>query len=156
MEAVLRFVGLDLELDKELQEITDLACAITKSHTAIISFLDTDTQYFKVKKDANDIVGEIKTFPRKDSFCSYTIKQDDVFIITDTLADERFANNESVTDGPHLRFYAGVPLSTSEGEKVGTLCILGTNPGNLDEHQVNMLKIIARQAMKTIELKSRT
>ena len=156
MEAVLRFVGLDLELDKELQEITDLACAITKAPTAVISFLDTDTQYFKVKKDANDIVGEIKTFPRKDSFCSYTIKQDDVFIIADTLADKRFANNESVTDGPHLRFYAGVPLTTSDGEKIGTLCILDTNPGNLDEHQVNMLKIIARQAMKTIELKFRT
>jgi len=156
LEAVLRFVGLDLELDKELQEITDLACAITKAPTAVISFLDTDTQYFKVKKDANDIVGEIKTFPRKDSFCSYTIKQDDVFIIADTLADKRFANNESVTDGPHLRFYAGVPLTTSDGEKIGTLCILDTNPGNLDEHQVNMLKIIARQAMKTIELKFRT
>jgi len=156
LEAVLRFVGLDLELDKELQEITDLACAISKAPTAVICFLDTDTQYFKVKKDANDIVGEIKTFPRKDSFCSYTIKQDDVFIIADTLADKRFANNESVTDGPHLRFYAGVPLTTSDGEKIGTLCILDTNPGNLDEHQVNMLKIIARQAMKTIELKFRT
>jgi len=156
LESVLRFVGLDLELDKELQEITDLACAIAKAPTAIISFLDTDTQYFKVKKDASDIVGEIKTFPRKDTFCSYTIKQDDIFVIPDTLADERFDTNDAVTSGPRLRFYAGVPLCTNEGQKVGTLCILDTKPGNLDEHQAHMLKIIARQAMKTIELKCRT
>jgi len=155
LEAILRFVGLDLELDKELQEITDLACAITKAPTAVISFLDTDTQYFKVKKDLKDIVGEIKTFPRKDTFCSYTIKQDDIFIITDTLADERFANNESVIGSPNLRFYAGVPLNTCDGQKVGTLCVLDTKPGTLDENQVHMLKIIARQAMKTIELKCR-
>ncbi|WP_158993648.1 GAF domain-containing protein [Mucilaginibacter sp. L196] len=155
MEAILRFVGLDLELDKELQEITDLACAITKASTAVISFLDADTQYFKVKKDPKDIVGEIKTFLRKDTFCSYTIKQDDVFIIADTLADERFANNESVIGNPNLRFYAGVPLSTCDGQKVGTLCVLDTKPGNLDENQVHMFKIIARQTMKTIELKCR-
>ena len=155
MEAVLRFVGLDLELDKDLQEITDLACAITQAPTAVISFLDTDTQYFKVKKDTKDIVGEIKTFSRKDTFCSYTIKQDDIFIIADTLADERFANNESVIGNPNLRFYAGVPLSTCDRQKVGTLCVLDTKPGNLDENQVHMLKIIARQAMKTIELKCR-
>ena len=155
MEAILRFVGLDLELDKELQEITDLACAVTKAPTAVISFLDTDTQYFKVKKDPKDIVGEIKTFPLKDTFCSYTIKQDDIFIIADTLADERFANNESVTGGPNLRFYAGVPLGTFDGQKVGTLCVLDTKPGNLDANQAHMLKIIARQAMKIIELKCR-
>jgi len=155
LEAVLRFVGLDLELDKDLQEITDLACAITQAPTAVISFLDTDTQYFKVKKDTKDIVGEIKTFSRKDTFCSYTIKQDDIFIIADTLADERFANNESVIGNPNLRFYAGVPLSTCDRQKVGTLCVLDTKPGNLDENQVHMLKIIARQAMKTIELKCR-
>jgi len=153
LEAVLRFVGLELELDKELRELTDLACAITKAPTAVISFLDTDTQYFKVKKDDNDIVGETKTLPTKDTFCSYTIKQNDVFIIPDTLADERFADNGSVSGGPHLRFYAGTPLTTSDGQKIGTLCVLDTKPGNLDDNQVNMLKIIARQAMKTIELK---
>jgi hypothetical protein len=156
LDTILRFVGLDLELDKELQEITDLACAITKAPTAVISFLDTDTQYFKVKKDAKDIVGEVKTFPRKDTFCSYTIKQDEVFIIPDTLADARFADNDAVTGSPNLRFYAGVPLVTCDGQKVGTLCVLDTKPGDLEENQINMLKIIARQAIKTIELKCRT
>lgn len=153
METVLRFAGLDLELEKELQEITDMACAITNAPTAIISFLDTGMQYFKVKRDAKHIVGEIKTFPHEDTFCSYTIKQDDVFIIADTLTDERFANNESVTGSLNLRFYAGVPLITSDGQKVGTLCVFDTEPGKLDKNQVHLLKIIARQAMKTIELR---
>ncbi|WP_461451756.1 GAF domain-containing protein [Mucilaginibacter sp.] len=153
MDTVLRFVGLDLELDKELQEITDLAATMCNASTAVISFLDTDTQYFKVKRDCKDIVGEVKTYPRKDTFCSHAIKQDDVMIIPDTLADPRFAYHDAVTGDPNIRFYAGTPLWDSEGQKVGTLCVLDTNPNNLNEQQKQLLKVIANQAMKTIELK---
>lgn len=153
MDTVLRFVGLDLELDKELQEITDLAATVCKAPTAVISFLDTDTQYFKVKRECKEIVGEAKTYPRKDTFCSHAIKQDDIMIIPDTLADERFCTNDAVTGGARIRFYAGVSLITSDGQKVGTICVLGTEPGDLDDHQKQLFKIIAKQAMKTIELK---
>jgi hypothetical protein len=156
LDTILRFVGLDLELDKELQEITDLAATVCKAPTAVISFLDTDTQYFKVKRECQEIVGDIKTYPRKDTFCSHTIKQNDVMIIPDTLKDERFCVNDAVTGGAQIRFYAGAPLITSDGQKIGTLCVLGTEPSILDDHQKQMFKIIAKQAMKTIELKMKT
>jgi hypothetical protein len=153
LNTVLRFVGLELEFDKELQEITDLAATVCNSPTSVISFLDTDTQYFKVKRDCQDIVGAAKTYPRKDTFCTHAIKQDDIMIIPDTLQDSRFADNDAVTGGPNIRFYAGTPLFTFDGQRIGTLCVLDTKPNNLDDQQQRMLKIIAKQAMKTIELK---
>jgi hypothetical protein len=151
LEEISKFVGLDLELDKELQEIIDLACAICRVPIALISFLDAETQYLKVKKGVDTDVDP--SYPRKDTFCTYTIQQDDVMIVPDSFKDPRFSNNPALTGEHNIHFYAGTPLITNEGQKIGTLCVLDHQPGDLDEQQQNMLRIIAKQAMKTIELK---
>jgi signal transduction histidine kinase len=76
-----------------------------------------------------------------------------VMIVPDSFKDPRFSNNPALTGEHNIHFYAGTPLITNEGQKIGTLCVLDHQPGDLDEQQQNMLRIIAKQAMKTIELK---
>jgi hypothetical protein len=151
LETISKFVGLDLELDKELQEIIDLACAVCQVPIALISFLDAKTQYLKVKKGLHPDTAPSK--PRKDTFCTHTLKQDDVMIVPDSFKDPRFSHNPAITGDNDIHFYAGTPLVTNKGQKIGTLCVLDHHPGDLTEQQQKMLKIIARQAMKTIELK---
>lgn len=149
MDTVLRFVGLDLELDQELQEITDLVCAITKTPIALITFLDDDTQYLKFKKGIEGVA----TYPRKNTFCTYTINQDDVMLVPDALTNDQFSSDTAIIADHHIKFYAGTPLTTSDGQKIGTFCVLDTKENDLDKHQQHMLKIIAKQAMKVIEFK---
>ena len=74
-------------------------------------------------------------------------------IVPDSYKDPRFSDTPGLTGEYGIHFYAGTPLVTSEGQKIGTLCVLDHQPGDLTEQQQNMLKIIAKQAMKTIELK---
>ncbi len=147
--AVEQFIDFDLEDDQELVEIVELASAVTHSPIAIISFLDKDTAYFKVKK------GVSKTaIPRDMSFCAHAVKQDGLMVIPDMLLDERFLKNPLVTGGSRLRFFAGMPLIAQNGEKIGTLCVLDTEPHILDEHQQLVLKILSNQVMKVVGLRA--
>jgi len=143
-----RFISFDLEKDKELQEIVDLASAVTKTPIAVISFLDDETQYLKVRKGV-----DVTTVPRELSFCTHAIAQSDLMIVGDTLKDGRFMNHPMVIAAPALRFFASMPLITPDGEKVGTLCVLDFKPNALDSHQQLVLKILSAQVMKILELK---
>ncbi len=53
------------------------------------------------------------------AFCAHAIRQTDLFIVTDALADDRFSTNPLVRVDPPIRFYAGMPLYSAEGNPAG-------------------------------------
>jgi GAF domain-containing protein len=71
---------------------------------------------------------DVTEMPRDGAFCAYTILSDEVFVIPDMQADERFRHNAWVTSEPRARFYAGAPLIYPENLRLGSLCILDTQP----------------------------
>ena len=73
---------------------------------------------------------------REHSFCAHTILQNHVLVVEDASRDARFATNPYVIDGPRIRFYAGAPLRTKHGERLGAVCVLDDKPRVLpSEHQ---------------------
>jgi hypothetical protein len=54
-----------------------------------------------------------------------------------------------VTRGPKIRFYAGAPLVTTEGARVGTFCVMDTEarPEGLTRIEMDRLKIFAQETM---------
>ncbi|HLM18455.1 MAG TPA: GAF domain-containing protein, partial [Acidimicrobiia bacterium] len=79
------------------------------------------------------------------SMCAHAIvDDDDVFVVTDALRDDRFADNPAVARDPRLRFYAGVPLALSDGYRVGTFCIIDHRPRVLNEPQLDRLRELGR------------
>lgn len=105
---------------------------------ALVSLIDENRQWFK------SCLGlEVSETSRDISFCGHAILGSDVFIIRDALADNRFADNPLVTGDPHIRFYAGCPLSAPNGSKLGTLCILDRKPRSFETGDVEALKDLA-------------
>ena len=106
---------------------------------ALVSLVDADRQWFKSHHGI-----DLTETDRDMSMCAHAILDDDVFVVTDALRDDRFADNPAVARDPRLRFYAGVPLAASGGHRVGTLCIMDHRPRLLDEPQLERLRELGR------------
>src|SRR4030095_270590 len=104
---------------------------------SLIGLIDDRRQWFKsrVGFDQHEI-------PRELSLCSHALEQDGVFMVQDLAADQRFAANPLVAADPKLRFYAGTPLTTPEGLKLGTLCVMDRQPRGLSADQTTALQIL--------------
>ena len=141
---------LDTPEDDELNQIVQLAAEITEMPISLVSLIDENRQWFKAK------VGlELNETPREYAFCDHTIKGKDLFTVQDATLDDRFMKNPLVTGDPNIRFYAGVPLETTEGYQLGTLCVIDRKPGVLTSKQEKALHILAKQVVINFELRKK-
>jgi EAL domain-containing protein (putative c-di-GMP-specific phosphodiesterase class I)/GGDEF domain-containing protein len=127
--------------------VTQLTADMFGVSGSYISLLDTDRQWLKSSVGLCPPTNE-----REQTFCTYTIRQASVFVIEDTLLDERFVNNPMVTGSSAIRFYAGAPLLTPEGYAIGALCIIDQQPRSLNAAEKAKLTALASLVMSHILL----
>lgn len=139
---------LNSEYEREFDEIVELASRICDTPISLISLIDTDRQWFKAKKGFKE-----RETSRTISFCAHAILQDELFLVKDASLDERFASYETVTGEPNIRFYAGSPIVSPNGYKLGTLCVVDSKPKELSAEQISALKILSYQVSKLIEFR---
>lgn len=112
---------------------------------ALLTLVDGQRQWFKARVgiDATET-------PRDISFCGHAIMKNDLFIVEDASRDPRFSDNPLVTGDPHIRFYAGAPLSAPGGHRIGTLCVIDTVPRTLGPVELSILDALRRLANETV------
>jgi signal transduction histidine kinase len=144
------FEILDSAEEIEFDEIVALASKICESEISLISLIDESRQWFKAKVGLDG-----KETHRDLAFCAHAIHDDKIMEVQDTHEDQRFFDNPLVLNDPRIRFYAGMPLETQDGYRLGTLCVIDSKPKKLNDHQRFALRILANQVIKLMELRIR-
>jgi len=145
-KALIDYEILDTPCENDYDEIVKLASEICETPISLISLIDMQRQWFKAN------VGlDVSETGREIAFCSHAILGDDIMAVEDAGKDERFFDNPLVTDDPNIRFYAGMPLITLDGFKLGTLCVIDRVPRQLNDFQKNALRVLSHQIVNHLD-----
>lgn len=138
---------LDCQPEQECDELVKLAAATCGTPMGLVTLLDGRQQWFRSTGWL-----KLRDTPREAAFCSHVVRQPGLFVVTDAFSDLRFASNPLVTGEPPLRFFAGVPLQTVDGDLLGTLSVIDVLPRLLTEEQGHTLEVLGRQVSARLEL----
>ncbi|NWJ44443.1 MAG: response regulator [Chloroflexi bacterium] len=141
---------LDTNSEERFDRIVRLATRIFNVPVALVSLVDENRQWFKA------CIGlDVRETPRTVSFCAHAILSDTIFVVEDALEDPRFFDNPLVIGEPHINFYAGYPLTSTAGYKMGTLCLIDTVPrkfGDTDRESLRDLALLAQNELNQNDL----
>ncbi|SMD33680.1 PAS domain S-box-containing protein [Reichenbachiella faecimaris] len=140
---------LDTALEQRFDDITKIAAFICETPISLVSLIDKDRQWFKSRHGLN-----ASETPRDLAYCAHAIHTpEDILEVPDAYEDERFYDNPLATGDPHVRFYAGAPLVSSNGYSLGTLCVIDHEPKTLSDAQREALWALSRQVTALLELR---
>jgi diguanylate cyclase (GGDEF)-like protein len=129
---------LDTPSDPYLDTLVRVVREVFAVKTVLVSLIDHDRQWFKAR------IGLMAhETPRTISFCGHAILDTKALIVEDTHNDLRFHDNPLVTNNPHIRFYAGQPLFSENGQPLGTLCLIDPEPLKLTAKQLRLFSDMA-------------
>ncbi|MEW6282087.1 MAG: GAF domain-containing protein, partial [Candidatus Eremiobacterota bacterium] len=142
-----RMCVLDTPAEARFDRLTRLAQRHFGVAFAMVTLVDRDRQWFKSIQGAH-----VVETPRSISFCAHTILDEQAMVIPDATLDPRFRGNPVVTGDLHVRFYAGVPVCSQDGLRVGTFCLVGNQPRGFDAEDLANLEDFAACAETELQV----
>ncbi|MGG7509399.1 PP2C family protein-serine/threonine phosphatase [Plantibacter sp. YIM 135249] len=146
VEAVASLELFDTPAEERFDRITRVARELFNVPIAEINLIDDEEQYTKSPQPG----GTPSKRPRETSFCDITIQRPGLLVVPDATQDDRFSWRDVVTSDQHIRFYAGRPLSLGDDLRVGTLCIVDTEPHQLDEAGLQLFEEMGQWAEREL------
>lgn len=132
--------------DPRLNILTKEATERLHAPISTVSIIDKDKEIYRSCQGIDAQEG-----PRSAAFCSWALLSKNMFVVEDTLKDERFKDNPYVTGEPHVRFYAGIALTDRRsGLPIGVFCIKDTKPRTLSVEEIAILMELSERAEKIV------
>jgi GAF domain-containing protein len=139
LDAIRRHRVLDTASGPALDLIAEMAATVCGTPMAAVGIVDADRVWFVAARG----LGEIRQVPADPSLCASALASDGLYLVTDAAADPRTSNHPLVGGGPGVRFFAGAPIVTADGHRLGVVAALDTGPRQLTETQTTVLTQLA-------------
>jgi len=146
-----RYNLLDGGMSTHLDKLVELVADVFNIPIALVSLIDADRQWFLARYGLG-----LHETSRQAAFCAHTITNESGLVITDALKDERFSNNPLVIGNPFIRFYAGAPLTSKNGYKIGTLCVIDHVSRTFESRKIEILRKISDIVMHEIDTQEKS
>jgi len=128
--------------------LTKIVQSLLDMPIVLISLVGDDHQWFKSRCG----LAATQT-PKNTSFCAFSFLPEtpEVLVVENAIADPRTCNNPLVIGEPYIGFYAGCPLVTSDGFRLGALCVIDHAPRKLSQWQYQALVNFGHIAVQEIQ-----
>ena len=149
---------LDASLRGTFDSAARRAADIFDVPLAMITLLDEQWQYTHGDSAKAGRSGEGEpeaSVARSASLCGHVVAQNGTIVVADVQRDPRFAGNPSLIENS-IRFYAGAPLRDAQGQVLGTLCLLDTQPRTMSHRDAKLLESLAEAVMAPLRKSTRT
>ena len=139
--AFLRDLRLDPSLPyDEIQGLCEVAAKLADAPAALVSLVEDTTQKFLSSVGVQGMKGS-----RRDiALCAHAIMDSQQFEVADCLLDPRFSSNPLVLGKPGIRCYLGTVLEPEPGIRLGTICVMDTQPRTFPDGVKRSLAQIGR------------
>lgn len=118
----------------EFDALVEAAAAAMDCPIAMVSFVDEHEQWLKAFRGL-----DFQNAPREAAICRHTILSPDLLVVRDLTADPRFQRDRLAVEA-HVRFYVGCPLSIDGVHRLGSLCVMHTEPRDPTPAQLQQLR----------------
>jgi len=139
--------------DEVLDGLARVVCTVLGVPVAAVSLVDDRGQSFAGLNGLQGWVGIARGTPLSHSFCQHVVIGEEPLVIEDARLDQRMRHNPAIEDLGVVA-YAGVPLITREGETLGALCAIGTEPRQWLESELQTLRDLATAAVAQLQLRA--
>lgn len=143
-----RYDILDTPPDGAFDRVCALARRFFQVPIATVTIVDEDRIWFKAAEGL-----DAAETSRDPGLCASAILDDGAYVVTDGLSDPRTVENSLVHGDPGVRFYAAAPITTTDGYRLGTVNVIGTEPREVTEEEARTLEELAAIVMDELELR---
>ncbi|MCU1601538.1 MAG: domain S-box protein, partial [Frankiales bacterium] len=124
--------------DPGLDAVAAAAALVCAAPYAFVSVLDDELEWVKGRHGAS-----VASVSPASSFCEMVVRSRATVITEDALARPEVADDPLVTGRFGIRFHVGVPLRGTDGDVLGSLCVLDTEPREVTPVQLQVLERLA-------------
>jgi GAF domain-containing protein len=150
LSALQRLKLLDTPPEAAFDRLTRVACRVLRAPVGLVSLVDDRRQFFKSCVGLPEPFVSQRETPLSHSFCKHVVATGRPLIVEDARTNPLVQLNPAVQE-LGIVAYAGIPLVTSDGQSIGSFCVIDSKPRAWSFDDVEMLQELAGCVMHEIE-----